>query len=112
MAYVNLVSPNQFFDIRRKNKIVIIDCWAEWCGPCKAISPRFEELADKYKHISDIQFVKHNIDVSKDVPYINKVKTIPCFFVYSYDSNQCRHFKGNEFSNLENLVNLIAEKLS
>ena len=112
MSYVNLISPAQFFDIRKKNKVVIIDCWADWCGPCKAISPQFEDLAHKYKDINGMQFVKHNIDVSKDVPYMNKVESIPCFFVYSYDSDTCRQFKGNEFNKLTNLVNLIAEKLS
>ena len=41
------------------NELTIIDFWAEWCGPCKALSPILDKLADKYPHI---KLIKINVE--------------------------------------------------
>ena len=47
-----------------KGKIVVIDVWATWCGPCIAESPHFEKLAEKYKDNSNLKFVAISIDTN------------------------------------------------
>jgi thiol-disulfide isomerase/thioredoxin len=56
------------------NKVIVLDFWANWCGPCKESFPVMQELINKYKNDSDIVFLF--IDVwEKDSPQINLQKT-------------------------------------
>ena len=54
---------------------VIVDFWAEWCGPCKSISPIIEELANEYE--GKIKICKLNIDESPETPTKFSVRGIP-----------------------------------
>ncbi|PHR54230.1 MAG: thioredoxin [Arcobacter sp.] len=58
MAYLDLTTKN-FNETLDNNEIVIIDFWAQWCGPCKIFSPIFEKVAENN---SDITFAKIDID--------------------------------------------------
>ena len=65
---------------------VIVDFWAEWCGPCKAMSPLVDELAGEMA--GKVKVVKVNIDESPNAPTKYGVRGIPTFMV----------FKGGEVS--------------
>ncbi|WGF89819.1 thioredoxin [Marinivivus vitaminiproducens] len=67
-------------DVLTADKPVIVDFWAEWCGPCKAIAPHLEALAgDKGE---DVQVVKVNIDDNPLTPTRYGVRGIPTLMLF------------------------------
>lgn len=63
------------------NKIpVLVDFWAEWCGPCKMASPVLEELSEAYK--DKVQVVKLNVDESPAAPQKYGVMSIPTTILF------------------------------
>lgn len=59
---------------------VLVDYWAEWCGPCKQISPILDELADDYK--DKLTIVKINIDENQVTPQRYGVRGIPTLMLF------------------------------
>ncbi|KAF8057849.1 hypothetical protein N665_1253s0007 [Sinapis alba] len=55
---------SRFNALKDTNKLVVIKFTAKWCGPCKSLEPKLEELASKY---TDVEFVKIDVDVLKSV---------------------------------------------
>ena len=73
MATINLTEEN-FNQVIEENDIVIIDCWAEWCGPCKSYGPVFEKVSDQY---SDIVFAKINTEEQQGLAGYFQIRSIP-----------------------------------
>ena len=59
--------------------LVLVDFWAEWCGPCKMISPILEELSTE---IPEITFAKLNIDQNQQIPIELGITSIPTLLLY------------------------------
>src|SRR5215469_18970349 len=59
---------------------VIVDFWAEWCGPCRSLGPTFEKLSDKYQ--GKLSFAKINIDHDERTPSRYGVQAIPTLLVF------------------------------
>ncbi|MBM3533626.1 MAG: thioredoxin [Alphaproteobacteria bacterium] len=67
-------------DVLRSARPVLVDFWAEWCGPCKMIGPSLEELAKEYGE--KVTIAKVNIDESPSVASRYNVRSIPALMVF------------------------------
>jgi len=61
------------------NGIVIIDFWAEWCGPCRAFKPTFEAAAEKH---TDVSFMSCNTEEQSEVAAMFQIRSIPTLVVF------------------------------
>jgi thioredoxin 1 len=74
------VKDSTFDDFVKANKIVIIDCWAPWCGPCRSLSPIIDELAKEFE--GKITFGKLNTDENENIPMKFNISAIPTLLVF------------------------------
>lgn len=74
--------------ILESDKPVFIDFYADWCGPCKMVSPVMEELAKEYSRIT---FVKINVDENPESTTKYGIRSIPTFLIIKEDQIQYRH---------------------
>jgi thioredoxin 1 len=75
-----LTDANFEAEVLKSDKPVLVDYWAEWCGPCKAMEPALEELAQELE--GQIQVAKLNIDDNRGVPARFNVRGVPTFMLF------------------------------
>jgi thioredoxin 1 len=74
------VTDANFEEIISSDKPVLVDFWAEWCGPCKMIGPIVEELAGDYEGKAVI--AKMDVDMNPQVPAKFGIRSIPTLLVF------------------------------
>jgi len=67
-------------DVLKSTKPVLVDYWAEWCGPCRQVAPVLEEIATEYA--SKIEIVKLNVDQNPEVVRTYGIMNIPTLTVF------------------------------
>ncbi|MBP1640923.1 MAG: trxA [Bacteroidetes bacterium] len=74
------ITDSNFDELVKSNKVVIVDFWAEWCGPCRMVAPILEELE---KHFKDQVFIgKLNVDDNPESPEKYLIRNIPTILLF------------------------------
>merc|ERR1711973_644548 len=64
---------------KNENKLIVVDFFADWCGPCKAIAPQISEWEKEY---GDVVFVKVNVDTAEDLAAEQEISAMPTFLFF------------------------------
>ena len=67
-------------DVLQSTQPVLVDYWAEWCGPCKQIAPILDEVSSSYK--GKLQVAKMNVDENRDIPAKFGIRGIPTLMLF------------------------------
>jgi thioredoxin len=78
MATITLTADN-FKETINNHDIVIVDFWAEWCGPCRSFAPTFEAASEKHP---DIAFAKVNTEEEREMAAGFNIRSIPTLMVF------------------------------
>lgn len=80
MATVAVTDDTFEAEVVKSDIPVVVDFWAEWCGPCKQIGPALEELSEEYA--GKVKIVKVNVDENPNSPAQMGVRGIPALFMF------------------------------
>ncbi len=80
MATKSITDENFETEVIKSTKPTVVDFWAEWCGPCKQISPVLEEISDEMN--DQVIIAKHNIDQEPNTPTKYGIKGIPTMLLF------------------------------
>ena len=89
-------------DVLKNEKAVLLDFWAEWCGPCKMIAPLLDEVADKYE--DKLQVVKLNVDENPNTAQKFGIRSIPTLILFKDGAVQAQKMGAMPRSQLEEFL--------
>ncbi|KAK3307245.1 thioredoxin-like protein [Chaetomium strumarium] len=82
MTVHNIATMEQFKETIAKNPVVLLDAFATWCGPCKAIAPQVARWAEEETFKDKIYFAKFDVDAVPDVAQELGIRAMPTFIVF------------------------------
>ena len=80
MPVLNTTDKNFKNDVLDSSKPVLVDFWAEWCAPCKALSPILDEISEELK--GKIAVTKVNLDENQDLAMKYSIRSIPTLLLF------------------------------
>lgn len=107
MSDVTFTDKNFEEEVMKSTTPVVVDFWAQWCAPCRIVSPTIEELAKDYE--GKVKVGKLNVDENQEVASKYGVMSIPTILIFK-DGNPVKTMVGAQSK--ENYKNAIEEVLS
>ena len=102
MSNVKKVTTDTFRkDVIESDKPVIVDFWAEWCGPCKKLSPILEEVAEELD--GQVTVAKVNVDEERNLGAMFQIMSIPNVLIFNHGE------KVDEFVGLRSKDDIVAQ---
>lgn len=90
-------------DVLKSGVPVLVDFWAEWCGPCRALAPKLEEVAKEYN--DKLKIVKIDIDANQETPVQFGVRGVPTLLLFK-GGQVVEQLVGNHpKDNITNMIN-------
>jgi len=106
MSIKHITSENFESDVLKSEEPVLMDFWAEWCGPCKMLAPILDQIADEYK--GRLQIAKLDVEESQTIAMQFGVRSIPTLIMFKGGVVEAQHVG---MLSKEQLAKLLDEKL-
>ena len=91
--HISSMSDSRFNEeVLQSDKSILVDFWAEWCGPCRAIAPILEEVAKEYEN--KVSIMKMNVDENPETAPNYGVLGIPTLILFKNGEVKARHVGG------------------
>ncbi|PSR76021.1 putative thioredoxin protein [Coniella lustricola] len=106
---VHIESAEQFNQLLNSSKIVVADFFADWCGPCKAIAPLYEQLSAQMSQPNLVTFTKVNTEKQQQIASAYAIRSIPTFILFR-DGKLVEKVQGADPTKLQSLVRQISQE--
>ena len=99
---LRVVSSKDFKELINSNELIVVDFYADWCGPCRMLSPNIEKLSEEYKNI---KFAKVNVDDCLELAQELGITSIPAVFFFK-DAKVINSFVGfKPYEEIKTIIN-------
>jgi thioredoxin 1 len=106
MSISNITNENFEADVLQSDQPVLMDFWAEWCGPCKMIAPILDQIADEYK--GRLHIAKLDVEENQSIAMKYGVRSIPTLILFKGGVVEAQHVG---MLSKEQLVKILDDKL-
>ncbi len=102
MSLTNTTDETFNQDVLQSDVPVLLDFWAEWCGPCKMIGPILEELTEEYA--KTVKIIKLNVDENNNTAIKYAVRSIPTLILFKDSTVQAQHIGSASKAQLKQFI--------
>jgi len=106
---VHITSKEHFSSVLSSSRIVVTDFYADWCGPCKAIAPVYEQLSSQLSRPGTITFTKVNTDSQKEIAQTYNITAMPTFMIFKA-GRETKRIRGADPKALDAAVKQLAQE--
>lgn len=106
---IHITSPSHFTQILSTNRITVVDFYADWCGPCKAVAPVYEQLSSGLSRPGILAFTKVDVDAQKQIAQTYNITAMPTFMVFK-SGRESKRIRGADMKALDQAVKQIAQE--